>query len=130
MQEKNRNEAFKGYQTEDAMRKRLSDAIFHILESRQKGKTCCPSEAARRVDPHGWRDLMILTRDVARTLRKEGRLDICQRGHVITADEWTGPIRLRLCVQGNVSKTQKDIRTVLGKQSALKRKHSSASDPD
>ena len=53
-------------------------------------------QAAQKVDPTKWRDLMPLTRDVARKLRSEGLLEICQRGTVVMSDAWTGPIRLRL----------------------------------
>lgn len=56
-------------------------------------------QAAQKIDPNKWRDLMPLTRDVARKLRREGRLEICQHGTVLISDAWTGPIRLRLPFQ-------------------------------
>lgn len=96
--------------TEEELCRRLSDAIFNILGNSRRGKTCCPSEAARRVDTKGWRDLMTLTRDVARSLKKEGRLDISQRGQVVTTDEWTGPIRLRLPLKSASDSQQKVLK--------------------
>ena len=47
-----------------------------------------------------WRELMQPTRDAARSLVKEGRIDVMQRGNVIGVDEeYCGPIRLRLCLE-------------------------------
>ena len=49
------------------------------------------------LSPAGWRGLMPMIRDTARTLARDGRLEIRQRGVVIAADgTWRGPIRLAL----------------------------------
>src|ERR687896_105869 len=37
---------------------RLERAIGALLDDRRAGATICPSEAARAVDPQGWRELM------------------------------------------------------------------------
>lgn len=39
------------------------------------------------------------TRDAARSLAREGQVDVMQKGNVIgVEDEYRGPIRLRLCL--------------------------------
>lgn len=39
------------------------------------------------------------TRDAARSLVREGRIDVMQKGNVLgTDEEYRGPIRLRLCM--------------------------------
>ena len=48
------------------------------------------------MDPQNWRDLMEITREIGRKLRDEGKIDICQKGQVVTGTEWTGPIRFRI----------------------------------
>ena len=50
----------------------LADAIVGLLEQRTDGATICPSEAARRVDPESWRDLMPDARAVAARLVDDG----------------------------------------------------------
>lgn len=50
-------------------------AILELRDKRGKGKTFCPSEAAREVDPHDWKPLMEPVREEARKLYNEGQLD-------------------------------------------------------
>lgn len=73
----------------------LEDAITALLGRRAPGATICPSEAARRVDPHGWRDLMPDARRVAGRLVADGRIEMTQRGTVVDPATATGPVRLR-----------------------------------
>jgi len=75
---------------------RLEEAILALLGERARGKTICPSEAARRVFPEGWRDKMEATREAARRLVAAGRVEIVQRGRVVDPSTARGPIRLRL----------------------------------
>lgn len=76
---------------------RTAAAIFSLLQARDAAATICPSEVARMLSPAGWRGLMPMIRDTARTLARDGRLEIRQRGVVIAADgTWRGPIRLAL----------------------------------
>jgi len=35
--------------------RRLEAAIVDLLDERAAGASICPSEAARRIDPEGWR---------------------------------------------------------------------------
>lgn len=74
----------------------LAEAIFALLTERGAGKTICPSEAARRVQPNDWRPLMEPVRNVAARLAGEGRLVVTQRGEPVDIAAARGPIRLRL----------------------------------
>ena len=74
----------------------LEAAILDLLTDRARGATICPSEAARRVAPEDWRELMERTRSAARRLAAAGRLDICQKGRAADPSTARGPIRLRL----------------------------------
>jgi len=73
----------------------LETAISELLEARAAGATICPSEAAQRVDPDGWRDLMEPARRAARRMVDAGTLEIVQGGRVVDPSRARGPIRLR-----------------------------------
>ena len=77
-------------------RPRLGRAIEELLDARADGATICPSDAARRVDPDGWRDLMDDARAAAAELVEAGRVDITQHGEVVDLATARGPIRIRL----------------------------------
>ena len=73
----------------------LEATIAELLAERKRGATICPSEAARRVAPDDWRDLMERTRAAARRLVARGELEIPQRGRPVDPSSARGPIRLR-----------------------------------
>lgn len=73
----------------------LETAITDLLARRGQGKTICPSEAARLVDPVGWEDLMPRARAAARRLVTQGAIVITQQGNVVDPSRTKGPIRLR-----------------------------------
>lgn len=73
----------------------LEESIQHLLASRSRGASICPSEAARAVSPDGWRPLMERTRRAARRLVAAGEVDILQRGRVVDPSTAKGPIRIR-----------------------------------
>ena len=73
----------------------LEAAIDELLAERPRDATICPSEAARRVDPEGWRILMEPARRAARRMVAEGTLEILQEGRVVDPSHAKGPIRLR-----------------------------------
>lgn len=73
----------------------LETAILEMLDQRRRGATICPSEAARRVSPEGWRELMEPARAAARRLVSSGRVEITQRGQVVDPSTARGPIRIR-----------------------------------
>ena len=73
--------------------RRLETAITDLLGARSG--TICPSEAARAVDPDGWRDLMEPARMAARRLVDAGEVEIVQGGRVVDPSTAKGPIRIR-----------------------------------
>jgi hypothetical protein len=73
----------------------LEAAIVELLSRRAVGKTICPSEAARLVDPIGWEELMGRSRAAARRLVAEGAIVITQQGRIVDPSAVKGAIRLR-----------------------------------
>jgi len=76
-----------------AVDRSLETAIEALLGERPKG-SICPSEAAKRVDPANWRELMEPCRMAARRLYHQGRVRILQRGKPVDADWMKGLVRL------------------------------------
>lgn len=74
----------------------LEAAILDLLNARDRGKTICPSEAAKTVAPDAWRELMEPARMAARRLVDRGAIVITQQGHTVDPSTAKGPIRLRL----------------------------------
>ena len=74
----------------------IEDAVFALLTARDPGKTICPSEAAKAVDPEGWRRLMPQVRATAVGLARAGRLEITRKGRAVDPDAFKGVYRLRL----------------------------------
>lgn len=79
-----------------AIDEKLESTIVELLRTRGRGKTICPSEAARSVSPENWREQMERTREAARRLVAAGKLEITQRGRPVDPSTARGPIRLRL----------------------------------
>jgi hypothetical protein len=73
----------------------LEAAITALLAARAAAATICPSEAARRVDPEGWRALLEPARRAARRLVAAGEVEIVQGGRVVDPSTAKGPIRIR-----------------------------------
>jgi hypothetical protein len=74
----------------------LESTILDLLARRGPGKTICPSEAARSVDPLHWESLMQQTREAAARLAAQGVIRITQRGKVVDPLQAKGPIRLKM----------------------------------
>jgi uncharacterized protein DUF3253 len=74
---------------------RLERAIDTLLDDRRDGATICPSEAARAVDPEGWRELMPAARAAAGRLAAAGQVEVTQRGEVVDVATARGPVRVR-----------------------------------
>jgi len=74
----------------------LERAILDLLADRDASASICPAEAARRVDPSAWRELMEPARRAARRLAYRGVAQITQRGHPVDPSTTKGPIRVRL----------------------------------
>jgi hypothetical protein len=79
----------------EATDRRLEEVIVELLDKRADGATICPSDAARTIDPDGWRALMEPVRAAARRLVDERRVVITQGGEVVDPAAATGPIRIR-----------------------------------
>ena len=73
----------------------LEDAVMGLLARRAPGATICPSEAARAVDPEGWRELMDDARAAARRLVDAGEVEVTQGGQPVDPATARGPIRIR-----------------------------------
>ncbi len=76
----------------------LEETILDLLDKRARGKTICPSDAARAVGPaedDGWRELMEPARRAARRLVADGTVEITQQGRVVDPSTAKGPIRIR-----------------------------------
>ena len=73
----------------------LEDALRAALATVRAGGTVCPSQAARAVDPQGWRELMDGARSAARRMVSAGEAEITQNGHVVDPSGAKGPIRVR-----------------------------------
>ena len=74
----------------------VEDAIFALLAERGAGKSICPSEAARAVDPQGWRRLLGEVRATAVGLARRDRLVITRHGRPVDPSAFKGVYRLRL----------------------------------
>lgn len=74
---------------------KLEEAILALVAERNQGATACPSEAARRVDPEGWRDLMERARAAGRRLAARDELVWTQGGRVVDPSTAKGPVRFR-----------------------------------
>ena len=73
----------------------LERTIDALLDERRAGTTICPSEAARAVDPEGWRELMSAARAAAGRLAVAGEVEVTQRGEVVDVATARGPVRIR-----------------------------------
>lgn len=71
-------------------------AIMELLEQRDRGKTICPSEAARALGgDEDFRELMPLVREAAAALAAEDEVEVTQSGRVVDVRTARGPVRLR-----------------------------------
>jgi len=69
-------------------------AILSLLSERGAGKSICPSEAARRLDPTEWRAVMPRIHAAARELVSQGSVLITQKGAAASTDGLKGPYRI------------------------------------
>jgi len=73
----------------------LAEAFRALLRARAPGASVCPSEAARAVDPEGWRGLMDAARRTAALLADRGEVQVTQRGRPVDVRAARGPVRVR-----------------------------------
>ncbi len=74
---------------------RLERAIEELLDERRPDASICPSEAARAVDPEGWRELMPEARAAAGRLAAAGEVEVTRGGEVVDVASARGPVRVR-----------------------------------
>ena len=79
----------------DDLDRSLEAAMLDLLTRRARGKTICPSEAARQVAPGAWRSLMERTRAAAERLVATGEVVMTQHGRVVDPSQAKGAVRLR-----------------------------------
>jgi len=75
----------------------IPEAILALTTAAGPGKSICPTEVARALEPEeaAWRPLMGRIRRAALALQAEGRIDILRKGKPVAADAVRGVIRLR-----------------------------------
>lgn len=73
----------------------IEETILALLSRRDRGKTICPSEAARAL-AEDWRPLMDAVREQAYAMADRGDLEVTQKGAVVDGRTARGAIRLRL----------------------------------
>ena len=71
-------------------------AILGLLAALPAGKSISPEEAARALDPEGWRRQLGHVRNTAVGLARQGRLVITRHGKPADPDKFKGVYRLRL----------------------------------
>ena len=74
---------------------RLERTIGELLDQRRPDASICPSEAARAVDPDGWREIMPAARAAAGRLAAAGEVEVTQGGAVVDVAGARGPVRVR-----------------------------------
>jgi hypothetical protein len=79
----------------DDVDRRLEQAIGALLDQRRPDASICPSEAARAVDPEGWRELMPAARAAAGRLAAAGEAEVTQSGDAVDVATARGPVRIR-----------------------------------
>jgi hypothetical protein len=73
---------------------RIEATILRLVAACEPGRSICPSEAARALDPD-WQRLMTATRRAAIRLALAGRIEILRKGRPVPPEGVKGVIRLR-----------------------------------
>ena len=72
------------------------DAILSLVAERGAGKTICPSEAARLVDPEDWRSHLKAVRAAGRKLAANGQIVWTKKGKPVDPETVKGVVRFGL----------------------------------
>jgi hypothetical protein len=72
----------------------IEATILRLVAACEPGRSICPSEAARALDPD-WQRLMTATRRAAIRLALAGRIEILRKGRPVSPEGAKGVIRLR-----------------------------------
>lgn len=73
---------------------RIATTIRKLLRERGAGKSICPSEVARALDPVRFRALMPEVRRVAASLARAHEILVTQKGKPVNAETARGPVRI------------------------------------
>lgn len=73
----------------------LERTIDALLDQRRARTTICPPEAARAVDPEGWRELTPAARAATGRLAAAGDVEVTRRCQVVDVTTARGPVRIR-----------------------------------
>jgi hypothetical protein len=73
----------------------LEAALRTLLDACPRGATIGLDDAARAVDPEGWRELLEPARMAARRLVATGTIEVTQGGRVVDPSSCKGPFRIR-----------------------------------
>ena len=84
----------------------IEASIFEKLSRRDAGKSICPSEVAKDLEPERWQRMMPRVRAIAVGLAREGRLVITKKGKPVDPDAFKGVIRLKLPEAGGAPETE------------------------
>ena len=84
----------------------IETAIFEKQSKREPGKTICPSEVAKELQPEQWQRMMPKVRTVALGLMRQGRLTITKKGKAVDPESFKGVIRLRLPTEQEAAEAQ------------------------
>ena len=79
----------------------IEASIFEKLSQRDAGKSICPSEVAKALEPERWQRMMPRVRAIAVGLAREGRLVITKKGKPVDPNAFKGVIRLKLPEAGS-----------------------------
>lgn len=78
------------------MDRALEEALSDLLHERGRGKSICPTEAAKKVGGEEWRTLLEPARMAARRLTVRGEARIIQHGRSVDPSTAKGAIRVSL----------------------------------
>lgn len=77
-----------------ALATEAEETILRLTAARGRGKTICPSEAARAIAADDWKQIMPDIQNAARRLARSGKVQITKGGKPTDPDTARGPIRL------------------------------------
>jgi hypothetical protein len=70
------------------------DAILAAIDARDDGKTICPTDAAKVLDPENWRARLHQIRAAGVHLARTGVISIYRKGKPVSPDGFKGVYRL------------------------------------
>lgn len=79
----------------ESTRARISATTMTLLRHRAATASICPSDVARAVGGHDWRERLGTVRTVAAQLAADRVLSVTQGDEPIAIDDVSGPVRLR-----------------------------------